>query len=533
MRGAESRHALVLVDGLPMNNLNFNTAALEHVPLSGIERIEVVRGNVSSLYGSAALGGVVQIFTRQNSGDSSKGPWLEMSTQLGSQSFRSAQASAGQKWDSGFGMNVATEKIQSKGFSAINQLQIPNTNPDRDGYNRKSNAVNFSQEYESGQVSLMVRETHATIQYDDPDGSPNQADESKSVLRNALINATYKASKNLQWNVSIGQQEDKLNAAVTAWPYFVNSESKTSAVGAIWTLLPNQSLTTGYENTRQKIASNTPYTLTERSLESWRLGYQAKLENQQLQINLRRDLYSDFGDANTWYAGYGYFLTPAWRIKASTSSGFMAPTFNDLYSPNDWGGNPFLKPEKSRSHELGMHYTQATWNARVTAFENRYIDLIAFELGRSTNIATASNQGLEVAFSGQSNMTDWGAQKWRFSATAQDPKNETTNEALVRRAKTLVHGGLFQTLGVWEVGTQLRYSGSKIDKFYDRRTYITSVKNLKSATLLDLTATRTLTPDLRLNLRVENATNENYQSIYGYNMPKRGLFVGLRWAPAR
>jgi vitamin B12 transporter len=130
-------------------------------------------------------------------------------------------------------------------------------------------------------------------------------------------------------------------------------------------------------------------------------------------------------------------------------------------------------------------------------------------------------------------MTDWGAQKWRFSATAQDPKNETTNEALVRRAKTLVHGGLFQTLGVWEVGTQLRYSGSKIDKFYDRRTYITSVKNLKSATLLDLTATRTLTPDLRLNLRVENATNENYQSIYGYNMPKRGLFVGLRWAPAR
>jgi outer membrane cobalamin receptor len=96
MRGAESRHALVLVDGLPMKNLNFNLAALEHLPLSGTERIEVVRGNVSSLYGSAALGGVIQIFTRQNSGDGLKGPWIEASGQVGSESFRSAQVSAGQ-----------------------------------------------------------------------------------------------------------------------------------------------------------------------------------------------------------------------------------------------------------------------------------------------------------------------------------------------------------------------------------------------------------------------------------------------------
>ena len=522
MRGAESRHALVLVDGLPMNNLNFNLAAFEHLPLNGIERIEVVRGNVSSLYGSAALGGVIQIFTRQNSSKLGKGPWLETNAQLGSNQFRSGQVSAGQSWASGFGVNASSEKIQTQGFNAINPLQRPNTNADLDGYKRLSNAINFSQEFEAGRIGLMLRETHADVQYDSQWGPANQADESKSVLRNALLNASYKASSQLQWHFSLGQQADKLNAAVTAYPYFVNSQSKTSSVGAVWTLWPQHSLTSGYESTRQKIASDTAYNPTERTLDSWRLGYQAQLKNQQWQLNVRRDQYSDFGEANTWYAGYGYFLTPALRVKASASTGFMAPTFNDLYYP--WGGNPLLKPEKARSNEVGLQYIQAKWNARLTAFENRYTNLIDNDqFWTRTNIAKAKNQGVEVALAGQWQMPGWGVQQWRLSMTSQDPQNEMTQQALARRAKTLAQAGLTQSWGYWDTSLQLRYSGARVD----------DANILAAYTLLDLTATRALTPDLRLNLRLENATNQNYQSIYGYNMPKRGVFVGLRWAPAR
>jgi vitamin B12 transporter len=261
------------------------------------------------------------------------------------------------------------------------------------------------------------------------------------------------------------------------------------------------------------------------------LGYQGQLEKQQWQLNLRRDKYSDFGDASTWYAGYAYYLSPTWRLKASASKGFMAPTFNDLYYPRTWGGNPYLRPETARSNEVGMQYTQTQWNARLTVFENRYIDLIVSDIdafSTRTNILKAKNQGLEMAFSGNWKIPEWGTQHWRLSMTSQDPKNEITNQALARRAKTLVQAGLMQSLGYWDFGTQMRYTGSKIDILYPD-----IVKNLASSTVLDLTASRTLTPDLRLNLRVENATNENYQSIYGYNMPKRGLFVGLRWAPAR
>ena len=520
MRGAESRHALVLVDGLPMNNLNFNLAALEHLPLSGIERIEVVRGNVSSLYGSAALGGVVQIFTRQNSGDGLKGPWVEAFGQVGSENFRSTQVSAGQKWVSGFGVNASTEHMQTRGFNALNPLQRPGTNPDRDGYTRQSDAVNLSQEFESGRIGLMLRETHATVQYDSQWGPANQVDESKSVLRNALLNATYKASKELQWDVSVGQQEDKLNAALTAYPYYVNSQSKTSAIGAVWSLWPNHALTSGYENTRQKIASDTEYKPTERSVNSWRLGYQGKLEKQQWQLNIRQDQYSDFGNANTWYAGYAYLLTSELRLKASASTGFMAPTFNDLYYP--WGGNPLLRPEQARSQELGMQYTKATWNARITAFENRYTDLIDNDANWTrTNIAKAKNQGVEMALAGQWVVAGWAPQQWRLSATSQDPQNEVTHKPLARRAKTLVQAGITQTLGKWDAGVQLRYAGERTD----------AAKTLSAYSLVDLTASQALTPELRLNLRIENAGNANYQSIYGYNMPKRGLFAGLKWTP--
>lgn len=520
MRGAESRHALVLVDGLPMNNLNFNLAALEHLPLNGIERIEVVRGNVSSLYGSAALGGVIQIFTRQNAGEGLKGPWLEASGQVGSEGFRSAQVSAGQKWASGFGVNASTETTESKGFNAINSLQRLGTNPDRDGYSHTSHAVNLSQVFEAGRMGLMLRETHATVQYDSQWGPANQADESKSVLRNVLLNGSYKASKDLQWDVSVGQQEDKLNAAVTAYPYFVNSQSQTSAVGAVWTLWPNHSITSGYENTRQKLASDTEYSLSERTLNSWRLGYQAKLENQQWQMNVRRDQYSDLGNASTWYAGYAYFVTPDLRLKASSSTGFMAPTFNDLYYP--WGGNPLLKPEQARSNEVGMQYTQASWNARLTAFENRYTDLIDNDANWTrTNIAKAKNQGVEVALAGKWQLPGVGAQQWRLSFTSQDPQNEITHQALARRAKTLAQVGLLQSIGKWDTGIQWRYNGARTD----------DSKTLKSYAVLDFTASQALTPELRLNLRLENAGNANYQTIYGYNMPKRGVFAGLNWTP--
>jgi vitamin B12 transporter len=138
-----------------------------------------------------------------------------------------------------------------------------------------------------------------------------------------------------------------------------------------------------------------------------------------------------------------------------------------------------------------------------------------------TNIAKAKNQGVEIAVAGQWAVAGWAPHQWRLSATSQDPHNEITHKPLARRAKTLLQAALTQTLGKWDAGFQFRYASERMD----------ADKTLPAYRLVDLTVSQALTPELRLNLRIENAGNANYQSIYGYNMPKRGLFAGLKWAP--
>jgi vitamin B12 transporter len=156
-------------------------------------------------------------------------------------------------------------------------------------------------------------------------------------------------------------------------------------------------------------------------------------------------------------------------------------------------------------------------------FENQYTHLIDNDENYTrTNIAKAKNQGLEMSVAGRWMLAGWGAQQWRLSMTQQDPKNEVTHQALARRAKTLAQAGLTQSLGYWDAGVQWRYSGKRSD----------GEKILAPFTLVDLTASRAITPELRFNMRLENAGNVNYQTIYGYNMPSRGLFFGLKWTPA-
>ena len=140
---------------------------------------------------------------------------------------------------------------------------------------------------------------------------------------------------------------------------------------------------------------------------------------------------------------------------------------------------------------------------------------------KRTNIAKAKNQGVEVALAGKWQLPTVGVQQWRLSFTSQDPQNEITHQTLARRAKTLAQLGLTQSIGDWDTGIQWRYTGARTD----------DAQNLRSYTVLDFTASQALTAEVRLNLRLENAGNTSYQTIYGYNMPKRSVFAGLKWTP--
>jgi vitamin B12 transporter len=512
IRGAESRHTLVLVDGIPINNLNFSAAALEHIPLVNVERIEVVRGNVSSLYGSNALGGVIQIFTR----DAGTSPWTSLTAQVGSRGLADVSGSTGVKKESGLALSASAQTLHYKGFNAINQKELPGTNPDRDGYSRRVLSAGVSQDLSQlGRIGLKLSESKGVTEYDSQFGPATQTDKSNFALTNASLYGQFKLASDLQLDANMGQTSDSLDASVTAYPYRIKSSSQNSSLGLTWRALQGHIVTAGYETTTQRLDSDTVYKKTERTLNASRLGYLINQGDHLLQINLRQDDYSDFGMATTGLFGYGYRLTPTVRIRANTSTGFMAPTFNDLYYP--YGGNPALRPEHLRSNEIAAQYASGAHDLRVTYFDNQFTDLIGNNSSYvRTNIAKAQNKGVELIYIGKFANSTINA-----GFTSQDPLNSITQKQLDRRAKTIANFGLNQDLGAWSVGAQTRYSSERPDA--------AQTKTLGAYFVSDLTASYQWSRDLKLIGRINNVFDRKFETAYGYNQVRRGVFAGLNW----
>lgn len=512
LRGAESRHTLVLVDGVPVNNLNFGIAALEHLSLADVERIEVVRGNVSSLYGSAALGGVIQVITRAPTAT----PMASVTVQAGSRGLVQGTASGAVRLASGTGLRASVEGLRDRGFDATDHTELPGTNPDRDGYRRKAASFAVTQDIAGAhQVGVRLRQARGTTGYDSQFGPATQADESHFVESSGVLDGRFRLSPSLQLDAAVSTAADKLDAAVTAFPYFVESRSDGAQVGLQWRPVAGQTITAGVEHARQKLRSDTAYDRTSRDQDSARLGYTLAAGRHQAQLNLRQDRYTTFGSATTWLAAYGYQLTDAWRASASASTGFNAPTFNDLYYP--FGGNPLLRPERLRSGELALQYAAGGHLVRATLFENRFTDLFGFDaFFNRINIGRAHNRGLELTYAGR--VGDYGV---HAGVTRQDPKDLDTGEQLQRRAKTVVRLGVTRDTGPWQWGGTLRASDQRPD----------AGPMLAGYAVLDLTASYRMTPGTRLFGRVENVADRHYETIHGYRQAGRGVFVGLNWQP--
>lgn len=518
LRGAESRHTLVLVDGVAVNNLNFGTPALEHLPLADVERIEIVKGNVSSLYGSTAVGGVIQIFTRQPGPT----PQASFSVQGGSRGLAHASGSGSVKLPSGTGLRATVEALRDNGFNMIRQDQRPGTNPDRDGYRRRSQSVAVTQDLGADQsVAWTLRDAKGTIGFDSQFGPANQVDESRFHERGASLSGKFRLG-DVRVNALASRSEDELDTDLTAFPFFVHSRSDSAQLDAEWQLRPGHRVTAGLEHTRQRLRSDTVYDRTERTLVGGRLGYALDTASHQLQLNVRQDSYSDFGSATTWLAAYGLRLTDAWRVNASASTGFTAPTFNDLYYPFGLG-NPDLRPERTKSAEVGLQYAVEGHDLRATLFENRFTDLIASDaFFRRLNIGRARTRGLELAYHGRVLGTEIHA-----GFTRQDPRDLDTGTRLLRRASTLAQVAVARELGGWQLGGNLRYTGPRDDSGVPSNNRV----RMGSFTLLDLTAAYRVSSAWSLFARVENLFDRDYQTIYGYQQAGRGVFAGVKWQP--
>jgi vitamin B12 transporter len=241
-------------------------------------------------------------------------------------------------------------------------------------------------------------------------------------------------------------------------------------------------------------------------------------ETHTLQVNVRHDDYSDVGGATTGLAAYGYQVTPAWRVSAQYSTAFRAPSFNDLYFP--FFGNPQLKPERARSVEGGLRYAAGSTSVRLSVYQTRTSDLIVFDTATNAaqNIAKARIDGAELAW-----VTTFA--EWRFdiNVDASHPVDESTGERLLRRAPYRAGVALERAFGQLDVGASVTHVAARYDS--DINTFART--RLDPYTLLRATLGYRIGDRVRLTLRVENLTNEQYELVSGYNTQRRGAFAGV------
>lgn len=526
MRGTNSDHVLVLLDGVRIDSVTAGTTEVDQLMLDQIDHIEVVRGNASSLYGSSAIGGVIQIFTKKGEGK----PSFNFSTGYGSYNSR--------RISSGFGGAVGRNQFQihaskyaTDGIPAINTALAPGANPAADGYSNVSLSANLAHRFNADhRLSFSGYQSRGNNNYANAFAA-STSDVYNNVSSIQKLSLTEEDRLTSDWRSRLmladgkDNERDFLNGVQSS--LFQTENQQLSWQNTV-ALSREQKLLLGAEKLDQQVSSTTAFTQTKRKVNSLYAGYDANHGAHQIQVNLRQDDYSDFGMANTWLLGYGYRFTNAWRATFDYSTAFKAPTFNDLYWPLQYGyqGNPNLQPERSRNAEAGLHYERGGQKVDFVYFNDKISNLIAINSAYTTmvNINQARIDGEELSYVGKFGDTDFTA-----SLTAQNPRDALTGQTLPLRAKFYSTLGVSQHIGKLQLGAQWQHSGSRDTT--NSIVYPAVPVTLQSYNLVNLTADYAWAKHWSVNARISNLFNQNYMLVYPYNTYGKTVFASISYHP--
>ncbi|MDQ0082342.1 vitamin B12 transporter [Variovorax boronicumulans] len=533
IRGAETRFTAVYLDGVRIDSQSTGGADWEGIPLSQIDRIEVLRGPAAAVYGSDAVGGVIQLFTKR--GEEGVSPYAGIG--FGSKGLRKIEGGVSGKsglFDYSFG--VAHE--ESKGYnvqpaSKRNVVKDGYTSPDRDGYNSTSGNVKLGfqitpdQRLEATLLTSDIKAGYdATVSYRTKPPILFRDDVSNNTLRTAGL--TWSA----KWNdiYSTRVQVTDSQSVYKTQPSFYRTETNLRGY-----LFQNEfrfgpHLVTATLERREDALENAPTTSSkllsrDRSQDAISLGYGFVQGPHSLQLHVRHDRDSEFGGKTTGSAAYGYAITPSLRFTASAGTAFRVPTLYQRFSEY---GVSTLRPESSQNVELGMNYAKDGTTAGIVVYRNRVRNLINFvgtatgcasTFGCYTNVNRATLQGATLSASQR-----LGDVTLRASLDVQDPKDADTGNLLARRSKR--HGTLGADWRVagWTLGAEVQSSSKRYDD-------AANTIKLGGYTVLNLSASTQITRDLNLVARVDNVGNKDYQFARLYANAGRTAYVGLKWTP--
>lgn len=528
LRGTESDHVLVLLDGIKVGAATSGTTSFENLPIELIERIEVVRGPRASLYGSEALGGVIQIFTCKGGGALTPSFSLSAGSDQTWKGSASLSGGGNRAW-----LNAGVSGVDTEGFNACDGTSSAGCftyEPDRDGYEERAASLRAGTRFGKGHsIEAFTLRTEGESEFDGT--FQNQSETMQQVL-GARLNLHALEAWSMTFQAGRSQDEsDNFKDGVFSSTF--DTERDTLSWQNDVQIGTRQLLSLGIDRQTDRVDSADiqsflpgfqGYTVTGRDNTGVFGQYQGDFGAHDLQAALRRDDNDQFGNKTTGNLNWGYALGAGLRLTAGYGTAFKAPSFNELYYPGF--GNPDLAPESSRSVEVGLKgkYGWGGWS--VHAFQTEIDDLIAYNAAifAPDNVDEARIRGLEGMLTTHVAGFDLSA-----ALTLLEPENRSEGanqgKVLPRRARESLSLDIDRRLGVWSFGTGLYAAGKRYDD-------LANTVELDPYATLDLRAEYAIQRDWRLQAKVTNLFDADYETAAWYNQPGRGFLVTLRYQPS-
>lgn len=506
IRGTDSNHATVLIDGVRVNPGTIGGAQVQHIAPELIERIEIVKGPRSTLYGTDAIGGVINIITRTHRANG-------VGLTLGGGRYDTRQATFTGSYGGAAGdIAVSGAWFDSAGFPTRSAATV-----DR-GYDNSSVAAKGR--LLLGPVELGLRAWHAagTSEYVGfiPSTLVDQEFENGSLAAEAAFRPvepwlTRLTVSRIDDEIRQNQSTDRVRTRRNAFDWQNDVRHGEHGVLTIGTLLTRENaLSVDQFGSGFDVDTDVDMLFLQD-----RLG----IGRHDLLLALAWLDHGTFGGETTWNADYGLEIGAATRVVASVGKAFRAPDSTDRFG---FGGNPDLDPEVSRNFELGLQRRIGSRHQiGLAAFRNDIDDLIEFVFDPSTgggvnrNVERARIEGVELSY-------ELTAAAWRLrtEASVQNPRNLTEDSRLLRRARETLTVSLVKPIGRHELGLDLLTTGKRPDF---------GPVTLDGYTLVNLTGRFRVTDSWSFQARLENALDEQYELANGFNTPDRSLFVATRF----
>jgi len=526
IRGASTNSTVVLVDGVRVGSATLGQAEFEAFGLAQIERIEVLRGPASSLYGADAVGGVVQIFTRRGEGVPR---WNAAAEVGGYESWRGDAGASGAvgPWD--YALSLGHD--ESRGVSAIAPNdQFGQFNPDRDGFKRDSGTVRLGFTPAPGhRIGVHLLETRLNAQYDATE--PPFFDDPSPDFRNRLVTRVasldYRGKLASAWTTTLQASSavDDLTSGGNIQSRFITRREQATWQNAL-VLDPGQQLVLAYEHVDERATAESFATEQKRHNDAGVLGYSGAFGAHSIQADVRRDVNTAYGGNTTGRLGYAVDVGSGVKLRALAGTTFRAPTFNDLAFPGF--GVPTIQPERGRSVEAGASWQGDATTLSATLYRNRVDDLIVFEPDRTFcppdaayNFGCAANrQRARLQGATLTATARWQQIDLRANVDLLDAKDEDTGVRLPRRAAHQESAGADYVAGPWRLGAAALFVGSRPDNGIVLGGYA----------VIDLRVAWQPRSDWQIEARLANALDRTVEPVRDYRGLGRQAWIGVRYA---